>query len=112
MFRSFRFSTFAIAVSIISAQAVSPVTRRLAEAPDADVPDMEAKVEFFERHSRELFGREMRAIEDPACQSADTFVGVSGITWLQRWALTKKMPKTFFAGEPEVPAFVADNAKP
>jgi len=32
--------------------------------------------------------------------------------WLHRWALTKGMAKTFVAGEPEVPRFVADNARP
>lgn len=107
---------------------------------------MEAKVEFFERNSRELFDREIRqvlllhanmlnadrfdelasmferrgyrfitlerALDDPAFQSADTFVGPSGITWIHRWALTKKMPKTFYAGEPEVPRFVAEITKP
>jgi peptidoglycan/xylan/chitin deacetylase (PgdA/CDA1 family) len=53
-----------------------------------------------------------RALEDPAYRSEDTYAGVGGITWLHRWALTKKMPKTFFAGEPDVPGFVADNARP
>jgi hypothetical protein len=33
-------------------------------------------------------------------------------TWLHRWALTKKMPNTFDAGEPGVPAFIAEAAKP
>jgi peptidoglycan/xylan/chitin deacetylase (PgdA/CDA1 family) len=134
---------FAGAYDRSAARGAAEVSRRVA---DAYVPYMEAKVEFFERNSRELFGREIRqvllvhanmlnadrfgdlaamferrgyrfvtlerAIDDPAYQSPDTFVGVSGITWLHRWALTRKMPKAFFAGEPEVPPFVADNAKP
>ena len=112
----------------------------------AYVPYMEAKVEFFERNSRELFGREMRqillvhanllnadrfdelasmferrgyafitldrALEDPAYRSADTYTGPGGITWLHRWALTQRTAKTFFAGEPDVPGFVAELAKP
>ena len=53
-----------------------------------------------------------RALEDPAYRSADSYTGGGGITWLHRWALTRKMPKGFFAGEPEVPAFVADTARP
>jgi hypothetical protein len=53
-----------------------------------------------------------RALEDPAYQSPDRFIGTGGITWLHRWALTKGMPKTFFAGEPDVPRYVADNARP
>ena len=119
------------------------IVRRVSEAY---VPYMEAKAEFFERNSRELFNREIpqvllvhanmlnadrfgdlaamferrgyrfisleRAIADPAYQSADTFVGTGGITWLHRWALTRAVPKTFFAGEPETPAFVAELARP
>lgn len=53
-----------------------------------------------------------RALEDPAYTSEDTYSGSGGITWLHRWALTRKMPKAFFAGEPETPAFVAENARP
>jgi len=53
-----------------------------------------------------------RALEDPAYQSSDAYVGPAGITWLHKWALTRKLPKSFFAGEPEVPGFVADNARP
>jgi peptidoglycan/xylan/chitin deacetylase (PgdA/CDA1 family) len=53
-----------------------------------------------------------RALEDPAYGTADRFTGPGGITWIHRWALTKGMPKSFFAGEPSIPTFVADNAKP
>ena len=53
-----------------------------------------------------------RALEDSAYQSPDRFIGTGGITWLHRWALTKGMPKTFFAGESDVPRYVADNARP
>jgi peptidoglycan/xylan/chitin deacetylase (PgdA/CDA1 family) len=125
------------------ARGAADTARRVA---DAYVPYMDSKVEFFERNSRELFGREIaqvllvhanrlnadrfgdlaamferrgyrfitleRALEDPAYQSPDTFVGSGGITWLHRWALTRKMPKSFYAGEPETPAFVAEAAKP
>jgi peptidoglycan/xylan/chitin deacetylase (PgdA/CDA1 family) len=117
-----------------------------ARVADAYVPYMEAKVEYFERNSRELFGRDIRqillvhanmlnaerfadlaamferrgyafitldrALDDPAYQSSDTYVGGGGITWLHRWALTRKMPRTFFAGEPETPAFVTELARP
>ena len=112
----------------------------------AYVPYMEAKVVYFERNARDLFGRAIRhvllvhanmlnaerfgdlaamferrgyrfitlerALEDPAYQSEDGYVGSGGITWIHRWALTKRLPKTFFAGEPETPAFVADLARP
>jgi len=53
-----------------------------------------------------------RALEDDAYRSPDTFVGAGGITWIHRWALTKGMPRTFYAGEPEVPPAVAARAKP
>jgi hypothetical protein len=53
-----------------------------------------------------------RALEDPAYQSADTYVGPAGITWLHRWALTRGTPRAFYQDEPEVPPFVAENARP
>jgi peptidoglycan/xylan/chitin deacetylase (PgdA/CDA1 family) len=53
-----------------------------------------------------------RALDDPAYQSADTYVGPAGITWLHRWALTRGMPRAFYQGEPEVPPFVAEHARP
>lgn len=47
-----------------------------------------------------------RALEDPAYGHADEYAGAGGITWLHRWALTDGRRGDFFAGEPEVPAFV------
>jgi peptidoglycan/xylan/chitin deacetylase (PgdA/CDA1 family) len=134
---------FAGAYDRAAQRGAADIVRRVS---DAYVPYMESKVEFFERNSRQLFGREIpqvllvhanmlnadrfgdlaamfeqrgyrfvpleQAIADPAYHSPDTFVGTGGITWLHRWALTKGMPKSFYAGEPEVPPFVAENAKP
>jgi len=53
-----------------------------------------------------------RALEDSAYRTPDTYVGPGGITWIHRWALTKGMPKTFYAGEPETPDWVAKAAAP
>ncbi len=46
------------------------------------------------------------ALEDPAYEHTDEYAGTGGITWLHRWALTEGKRGEFFAGEPEVPAFV------
>jgi len=43
------------------------------------------------------------ALEHPAYQSSDSFTGTGGITWLHRWAITRGMPGSTFAGEPELP---------
>lgn len=51
------------------------------------------------------------ALEDPAYASKDDYVGAAGITWLHRWALTAGQRGTFFAGEPEVPAWVTERAQ-
>ena len=45
-------------------------------------------------------------LADPAYASMDTFTGNGGITWLHRWALTRKVDKSFFAGEPPCPDYV------
>lgn len=46
------------------------------------------------------------ALSDKAYASPDTFTGPGGISWLDRWAITRKEPVTFFAGEPRTPEFV------
>ena len=51
-----------------------------------------------------------RALEDPAYRSPDTFRGPGGISWLDRWALTRGVPKTFFANEPRTPQWVQEIA--
>jgi len=47
-----------------------------------------------------------QALEDPAYSRSDGYVGRAGITWLHRWAITERMPRTVFAGEPTVPDWV------
>lgn len=46
------------------------------------------------------------ALSDEAYASPDTFTGPGGISWLDRWALTRGVPKDFFKGEPRTPTFV------
>lgn len=51
------------------------------------------------------------ALKDEAYKSPDTFTGAGGISWLHRWAITRNVPRTFFAGEPEPPDFVTKFAE-
>jgi peptidoglycan/xylan/chitin deacetylase (PgdA/CDA1 family) len=46
------------------------------------------------------------ALEDPAYDSPDTYTGPGGITWLHRWAITKKFDPAMFRGEPETPPYI------
>jgi peptidoglycan/xylan/chitin deacetylase (PgdA/CDA1 family) len=46
------------------------------------------------------------ALIDEAYKSADTFIGGGGISWLDRWAITRGVTKDFFAGEPRVPEHI------
>jgi peptidoglycan/xylan/chitin deacetylase (PgdA/CDA1 family) len=48
------------------------------------------------------------ALEDEAYRLPDEYVGRAGITWLHRWALSQGKRGEFFAGEPDVPAFVRE----
>jgi peptidoglycan/xylan/chitin deacetylase (PgdA/CDA1 family) len=50
-------------------------------------------------------------LEDPAYRSADTFVGSGGITWLHRWAITRKVDPKMFRGEPTPPDYVMQLAE-
>jgi len=51
------------------------------------------------------------SMRDPAYQRADTFTGRFGPSWIHRWALAEKKPKTFYEGEPVVPQWVLDLAE-
>ena len=46
------------------------------------------------------------ALLDSAYASPDTYVGRGGITWFHRWALTREVDRSIFAGEPEAPQWV------
>lgn len=50
------------------------------------------------------------ALEDPAYLSEDTFTGGGGISWLDRWALTRGKRGEFFQGEPRTPEFILELA--
>lgn len=46
------------------------------------------------------------ALEDPAYDSADTYTGAGGITWIHRWAITRDVDREMFRGEPETPEYI------
>jgi len=48
------------------------------------------------------------ALAAPAFSLPDTYTGPAGITWLHRWAMTRGVPKSTFAGEPEPGAFLSE----
>ena len=48
-----------------------------------------------------------RALQDPAYQSRDDYVGKMGISWLHRWKLAKGMPLDY-ESEPDPPKWVMD----
>ncbi len=50
------------------------------------------------------------ALQDPAYESPDTYVGRGGITWLHRWAITRGVDRSVFAGEPTTPRWVEELA--
>ena len=50
------------------------------------------------------------ALSDPAYASDDTYTGSGGITWLHRWALSRGVDRSVFAGEPTAPEWVQRTA--
>lgn len=46
------------------------------------------------------------ALQDPAYQSADTYIGAGGITWLHRWAISQNADPAMFRGEPKTPDYI------
>lgn len=45
-------------------------------------------------------------LEDAAYRHIDGYRGGAGISWMHRWAMAENRPRTFYEGEPEVPADV------
>lgn len=45
-------------------------------------------------------------LQDPVFKTEDDFIGRAGISWVHRWAITQKKPKTFFGNEPRVPDYI------
>ena len=73
--------------------------------------------DYFDELAEELLKRNYsfislkEALTDTAYQSEDTFTGKGGISWLHRWSYTRKVDKSFYAGEPEVPQSILDIAE-
>ncbi|MGO1070255.1 polysaccharide deacetylase family protein [Lysobacter sp. CA199] len=51
------------------------------------------------------------AMRDRAYERTDAYTGPAGPSWLHRWAIGEKKPASFFADEPEVPAWVMSLAQ-
>jgi len=72
--------------------------------------------DYFDELAEELLKRNYsfislkEALTDSAYESEDTYTGRGGISWLHRWSYTRKVDKSFFAGEPEVPQNILDIA--
>ena len=50
------------------------------------------------------------ALADPAYDSADTYTGPAGISWIHRWAISRDVDRGFFRGEPDVPGWLSTAA--
>ncbi len=51
------------------------------------------------------------ALQDAAYQEKITKFGNYGISWIDRWALSRGVPKEFFAGDPATPAYIEEVGK-
>ncbi len=52
-----------------------------------------------------------KALQDKAYEEAITKFGSYGISWIDRWALSRSVPKEFFANDPETPAYIVEAAR-
>lgn len=64
---------------------------------------------MYEKRGYQFISLE-NALKDSIYQTTDTYTGRGGISWIHRWALTKKVDKSFFKGEPTCPEFVEEIA--
>jgi peptidoglycan/xylan/chitin deacetylase (PgdA/CDA1 family) len=52
-----------------------------------------------------------KALQDKAYEEKITKFGSYGISWIDRWALSRSVPKEFFANDPETPAYIVEAAQ-
>ena len=52
------------------------------------------------------------ALREAAYESVDSYYGPAGITWLHRWAISAGKPNSIFVGEPIVPKWIEEAARP
>jgi peptidoglycan/xylan/chitin deacetylase (PgdA/CDA1 family) len=73
--------------------------------------------DYFDDLAKELLKRNYQfisleeALTDTAYKTEDTFIGRGGISWLHRWSYTRKVDKSFYVDEPEVPKSILDIAE-
>ncbi|MBX2842413.1 MAG: polysaccharide deacetylase family protein [Flammeovirgaceae bacterium] len=68
---------------------------------------MDELVEMFHQHNYEFVSQEA-VLTDPAYQEKVTKFGDWGISWLDRWALSKGKKGDFFKGDPATPEFILE----
>lgn len=56
------------------------------------------------------FVSQAEVLEDPAYQTSVTRYGNWGISWIDRWAISQKMGREFFEGDPTTPEFIRNIA--
>jgi peptidoglycan/xylan/chitin deacetylase (PgdA/CDA1 family) len=70
----------------------------------------------FDRLARMIRSRGYRfipiaeAVADRAYLSADTWTADAGVSWIERWGVTRGIPQSVFDADPHVPTFVCDVA--
>ncbi|WP_020532240.1 polysaccharide deacetylase family protein [Flexithrix dorotheae] len=71
---------------------------------------MDELVEMFQKHQYEFVSQET-VLTDTAYQEEVTKFGDWGISWLDRWALSKGKRGDFFKGDPVTPEFILEMNK-
>ncbi len=62
---------------------------------------------IYEKHGYQFISQE-EALEDPAYHEAITFFGDYGISWIDRWALSRGKRGDFFKGDPVTPKYITE----
>ena len=68
---------------------------------------IEKLIDMYQRHGY-AFISQTEVLEDPAYQTTITKFGKYGISWIDRWALSRGKRGDFFNGDPETPDFIVE----
>ncbi len=71
---------------------------------------IENLIQVYQKHGY-TFISQTEVLKDPAYQEKITKFGSYGISWMDRWALSRGKRGAFFEGDPETPEFIVELTK-
>jgi hypothetical protein len=66
---------------------------------------IESLISIYKLHNYRIVSLK-KVLKDPAYKTPITVYKNWAISWLERWAITRKSPREYFNGDPETPEYI------